>query len=156
MSKYEINKLKDWSAEALCTHTRTMLRLWEKWFDRICMGEKIARHILSTRRNWFLILLLQPTASRRWYCLTSPWLEDCLFLLIVMAQLAADAFVLAHSVLEDRVFSFSYRWKGSLRTMMLCRFIYLSSTYFRCDTTWRSTFWHFRRETSRCCQWNIV
>lgn len=108
-------KLISWKIEAprLCTHARAMLRLWEKWFDRICMGEKIARHILSTRCNWFLILLLQPTTSRRWYCLTSSWLEDCLFLLIVMAQLAADVFVLAHSVLEDRVYLFSYRWKGS-------------------------------------------
>lgn len=97
-NKWVNMKLISWKigAPRLGTHTRAMHRLWEKWFDHICMWEKIAQHILSTRCNWFLILMLLSTTSLiRWYCFASSWLENCLFLLIVMPQLAADVFILA-------------------------------------------------------------
>lgn len=62
MSKYEINKLKDWSAEAL--HTRAVHHLWEKWFDHISMGgENSPAYIILPLQLIFLILLLLSATS---------------------------------------------------------------------------------------------
>lgn len=56
MSKYEINKLKDWSSEALHTHTCALIGLVST--PAFAWGRKIDGHILSTRCNWFPIMLL--------------------------------------------------------------------------------------------------
>lgn len=110
-NKWVNMKLISWKigAPGLCTHTR----LWEKWFDCICMGEKKSPAYIippPAGTDFWSCCSISTTSLVRRYCLTSSWLENCLFLLIVMAQLLADVFIM-HSKLEETPLLFPFRRK---------------------------------------------
>lgn len=155
MSKYEINKLKDWSAEALHTHARHAPPLGEMVRPHLHGGENSPAYIIHP-----LQLISDPAAPA--HHISSVILPHLVVIRGLFVSAKSNGSISgwcvrtgAQRLRGQSVFVF-LQMKRKLRTMMLSHFIYLLSTYFWCVTTWRSTFWHFRRETSGCSQWNIV